>query len=47
MAQYAIPESLKPCAGRIVDIDSHEMMRAQIGAREFGPVINGDDLFPT
>ena len=38
MPQHAIPESLEPFAGRIVDIDSHEMMPAQIWEREFGPV---------
>ena len=36
--ERAIPESLEPYAGRIVDIDSHEMMPAQIWEREFGPV---------
>ncbi len=38
MGQLAIPEALKDFAGRINDIDSHEMVPAQLWDREFGPV---------
>lgn len=37
MAELAIPGSLEPFAGRIVDVDSHEMMPAQLWETEFGP----------
>jgi len=38
MAELAIPESVKPFAGRIVDADAHEMHPAQLWSDHFGPV---------
>jgi len=38
MTSLAIPKSLERFAGRITDVDTHEMMPAQIWEREFGPV---------
>jgi predicted TIM-barrel fold metal-dependent hydrolase len=38
MTGLAIPRALEPFAGRIVDIDTHEMVPAQLWGREFGAV---------
>ena len=38
MAQLAIPAALEPFAGRIVDVDTHEMVPVQLWDEEFGPV---------
>jgi len=38
MGHLAIPKALERFAGRIIDIDSHEMVPAQLWDREFGPV---------
>lgn len=38
MLAEAVPESLQPYAGRIVDVDSHEMMPAQIWVDTFGEI---------
>ena len=38
MQAAAVPENLKPYAGRIVDVDSHEMMPAQIWIDTFGEI---------
>jgi predicted TIM-barrel fold metal-dependent hydrolase len=38
MTAPAVPDAIKPYAGRIVDVDSHEMMPAQIWEETFGPV---------
>lgn len=37
IADTGIPESLRGFAGRIVDIDAHEYMPAQVWEQEFGP----------
>ena len=34
----AMPQGLQYLSGRILDIDSHEMMPAQVWVREFGPI---------
>lgn len=36
MQAAAVPEILKPYAGRIIDVDSHEMMPAQVWEETFG-----------
>ena len=33
---YELPESVAPFAGRINDVDSHEMIPAQLWVEEFG-----------
>lgn len=33
----AIPEALAPYAGRIIDVDTHEMIPSQLWRQEFGP----------
>jgi predicted TIM-barrel fold metal-dependent hydrolase len=38
MQAAAVPETLKPYAGRVVDVDSHEMAPAQIWVDTFGDV---------
>ena len=38
MHATAVPPALKAYAGRIVDVDSHEMMPAQIWEETFGPI---------
>ncbi len=38
MTELAIPDSVRPYAGRIVDADAHEMMPAQMWSEEFGAV---------
>lgn len=38
MNALTMPDSLKPFVGRMVDIDSHEMMPLQVWHKEFGPV---------
>jgi len=35
--QPAIPQAVEPFAGRIVDVDTHEMLPVQIWEEEFGP----------
>ncbi|ALC13211.1 amidohydrolase family protein [Sphingopyxis sp. 113P3] len=36
---YELPESVRPFAGRINDVDSHEMIPAQLWVEEFGEVV--------
>ena len=36
MSTCALPDELRSWAGEIVDVDSHEMMPAQVWRREFG-----------
>ena len=38
MTHLAIPSALEPYAGRIIDIDSHEAIPAQLWEKEFGPI---------
>lgn len=38
MTHLAIPKVLEPFAGRIMDVDSHESVPAQLWEQEFGPV---------
>jgi hypothetical protein len=38
MAALAIPEALQPYAGRIIDVDTHEMIPSQLWRQEFGAV---------
>ncbi|MCB2063893.1 MAG: amidohydrolase family protein [Novosphingobium sp.] len=38
MTELAIPESVKPFAGRIIDADAHEMLPLQVWSEHFGPV---------
>jgi hypothetical protein len=38
MTHLAIPKALEPFAGRIMDVDSHESVPAQLWEQEFGPV---------
>jgi len=37
MDTLAIPEALAPYAGRIIDVDTHEMIPSQLWRQEFGP----------
>ncbi len=38
MAEFAIPDSVKPFAGRIIDADAHEMLPVQVWSEQFGAV---------
>jgi predicted TIM-barrel fold metal-dependent hydrolase len=38
MSELAIPDALLPFAGRIVDVDTHEQVPAQLWVQEFGEV---------
>ena len=42
MSQAILPDALKSLSGRIVDVDTHEMMPAQVWREEFGAI---DDQF--
>jgi hypothetical protein len=38
MAELAIPDSVKPFAGRIIDADAHEMLPVQVWPEHFGAI---------